>query len=111
VETKLQHEFKSQNPAGNLAYGSASLTSAAFLAQLSTNGLFIYALPGRADRRYLLIQNQSTTVAMFLSFVNLPGAASGVQILPLGNYEPLIAPISDLYIVATAAAAGIIVEG
>jgi len=65
------------------------------------------------NRVYLLIQNRSAVEPVYVSFGNKKDYRSAVEIPAGGNYEPIVAPISAVYVSSSGvdSANVIIVEG
>lgn len=60
-------------------------------------------LAGSITRKYLLIQNHDDTDSIYINF-GAAATTSGLEIIPGGNYEPLVVPTDEIFAIADAAA-------
>ena len=67
------------------------------------------------NRGYLMIQNHDSAINVYISFGSNKVTRNSVKVIAGGYYEPLIAPVSDVYVIAEAGAATnpdiVVVEG
>lgn len=62
----------------------------------------IQILASNQKRSYLIIQNTSTST-IFVTFDRPSSFATGIQILPGGNYEPFVVPVNSVWAIANSA--------
>lgn len=51
-------------------------------------------------RKYLLIQNKSTTGVLYVGFGYVPNENNGIVLLPGGFFEPLSYPVNEIWVIA-----------